>query len=190
MESQPALSPDGSQVAFTWDGEAGDNWDIYVKVVGAESRLRLTNSPSQESSPAWSPNGEHIAFRRNTGPGSGFYAVPVLGGAERKIASAFPVRAHHRGRNLDWTSDGRFLLVTDRENVDEPWGLYKIDQRTGERIRLVAPRPPGAVKKFNDRDALLRVRDAKPNTDAEHRVPTGPVQYAQPNFFTAPLRRA
>jgi hypothetical protein len=31
---------------------------------------------------------------------------------------------------------------------------------------------PGAVKKVNGRDALLRVRDGKLNTDAEHRVPT------------------
>ena len=30
----------------------------------------------------------------------------------------------------------------------------------------------GAVKKSNGRDALPRVRDDKPNTDAEHRVPT------------------
>ena len=44
-----------------------------------------------------------------------------------------------------------------------------------------------AVKKFNGRDALLRVRDGKPNTDAEHRVPTESGLQAQTNFFTAPL---
>jgi hypothetical protein len=32
---------------------------------------------------------------------------------------------------------------------------------------------PETGKKINGRDALLRVCDAKPNTDAEHRVPTG-----------------
>jgi len=31
--------------------------------------------------------------------------------------------------------------------------------------------PPEGVKQFNGRDALLRVRDGKPKTDAEHRVP-------------------
>src|SRR5688572_23274661 len=71
MESQPALSPDGRQVAFTWDGENGDNWDVYLKAIGTDSRLRLTSSPSQESSPAWSPDGNFVAFRRNTGPTSG-----------------------------------------------------------------------------------------------------------------------
>ena len=43
---------------------------------------------------------------------------------------------------------------------------------------------PEAVKKFNGRDALLRVRDGKPNTDADHRVPTGSRLYAEPNLFT------
>ena len=46
-----------------------------------------------------------------------------------------------------------------------------------------------AVKEFKGRDALLRVRDGKPNRDAEHRVPTKSGSYAQPNFFTAPLRK-
>jgi hypothetical protein len=32
--------------------------------------------------------------------------------------------------------------------------------------------PPEAVTKSNGRDALLRVRDGRLNTDAEHRVPT------------------
>ncbi|MCI0624311.1 MAG: hypothetical protein L0387_22150, partial [Acidobacteria bacterium] len=46
-----------------------------------------------------------------------------------------------------------------------------------------------AVQKFKGRDALLRVHDGKPNTDAEHRVPTGSGSCAQPNSFTAPLSR-
>src|SRR5688572_12304821 len=46
--------------------------------------------------------------------------------------------------------------------------------------------PPEAVEKFNGRDALLRVRDDKPNTDAEHRVPTESRLYDQPNFSQLP----
>ena len=38
-----------------------------------------------------------------------------------------------------------------------------------------------------DNPLKLRVRDGKLNTDAEHRVPTGPGLYTQPNFFTASL---
>ena len=32
---------------------------------------------------------------------------------------------------------------------------------------------PEAVEEVIGRDALLRLRDGKPNTDGEHRVPTG-----------------
>jgi Tol biopolymer transport system component len=39
------FSPDGNQIAFSWTGEKGDNWDIYVKLIGAEKPLRLTTDP-------------------------------------------------------------------------------------------------------------------------------------------------
>ena len=49
--------------------------------------------------------------------------------------------------------------------------------------------PLEAVKKFNGRDALQRVRDGKPNTDAEHRVPTRSRLYDEPNFFRPSLKK-
>jgi hypothetical protein len=33
QESRPAFSPDGNQLAFNWNGEKEDNWDIYIKTV-------------------------------------------------------------------------------------------------------------------------------------------------------------
>ena len=142
QECQPALSPDGKQVAFTWEGDGPTNWDIYVKIVATDSLLRLTLHPGQDTSPAWSPDGRFIAYRRNTGVGSGYYVVPALGGTERKIASAFPVRVQHRGRTLDWTPDGKSLVVTDRKSVAEPFALYRVDIETGEKIQLTFPQPP------------------------------------------------
>ena len=35
---QPSLSPDGSQVAFSWNGPNANNYDIYVKLVGPVSQ--------------------------------------------------------------------------------------------------------------------------------------------------------
>ena len=58
--------------------------------------------------------------------------------------------------------------------------------RKGKRVLLsmhFGPPLPEAVKKFNGRDALLRVRDAKPKTDAGHRVPTESGLRVQTNFF-------
>ncbi len=53
QEEQPAFSPDGKQVAYTWRGEKGGNSNIYVKLIGAGTPLRLTTKPSPERSPAW-----------------------------------------------------------------------------------------------------------------------------------------
>src|SRR4029078_282009 len=83
-ELNPAFSPDGKQVDFVWTGERDDNFDIYVKLIGAGEPLRLTPNTAREMSPAWSPDGRYIAFLRGTGDGKGFYVVPALGGAERK----------------------------------------------------------------------------------------------------------
>ncbi|MGC2185531.1 MAG: protein kinase [Terriglobales bacterium] len=62
---QPSFSPDGNQIAFTWDGEKRENADIYVKLIGTSSPpLRLTTDPAADFSPAWSPDGRFIAFLR------------------------------------------------------------------------------------------------------------------------------
>jgi len=51
-QSSPSFSPDGDQVAFSWNGEKQDNFDIYVKQIGVEAPLRLTTDPGADLSPA------------------------------------------------------------------------------------------------------------------------------------------
>ena len=54
-ERAPSLSPDGSRVAFAWNGPTQDNYDIYVKLAGPGEPHRLTTSSARDESPAWSP---------------------------------------------------------------------------------------------------------------------------------------
>ena len=63
MEILPAFSPDGKQVAFAWEGEKGDNFDIYVKLVEAGTPHRLTTHPAHDAFPAWSPDGSLHCFQ-------------------------------------------------------------------------------------------------------------------------------
>ena len=69
-ERYPTFSPDGSQVAFAWDGEKSDNWDIYIAMIGSSEVRRLTIDPRPDVTPIWSPDGRQIAFVR-VGPESG-----------------------------------------------------------------------------------------------------------------------
>ena len=86
-ERQPSFSPDGNQVAFSWNGEKQDNFDIYVKLIGPGTQLRLTTAPEADTCPAWSPDGSSIAFIREglRGKASVFLISP-LGPPERRVA--------------------------------------------------------------------------------------------------------
>ena len=85
LEYEPALSPDGNQVAFSWNGENKDNFDIYVRLVEGGAALRLTTDPAPDHAPAWSPDGSRLAFLRD----NAIYLIPALGGVERKLVQ-FP----------------------------------------------------------------------------------------------------
>ena len=75
----PALSPDGSLVAFSWNGEKRDALGIYVKPVRSGAPLRLTDDPSEEVSPAWSPDGRTIAFLRRVNDSSAaLFLAPIF----------------------------------------------------------------------------------------------------------------
>lgn len=139
----PTFSPDGRQVAFTWNGDAQDNFDVYVKLVNSSSQpLRLTTSKDVDYSPAWSPDGEWIAFCRGTDAGFGaVWIVPALGGAERKITDLY-VPGTPWTRALSWTPDSKHLIVAAPIKAGAPLSLQSVEVSTGSRIvltRLGAP---------------------------------------------------
>ena len=129
----PAFSPDGKQVAFAWNGEKEDNFDIYVKLLDAGSPLRLTSNPADETNPAWSPDGRYIAFCRYVSDRVEIWMVPALGGAERKLGES------EECGGLSWSPDGKFLALVDRNQPQASFAIFLLTIETGEERTVTTP---------------------------------------------------
>jgi Tol biopolymer transport system component len=142
-----SFSPDGDEVVFASAGEKGDNWDIWLKIVGEPEARRLTTDPTVDDNPSWSPDGKQIAFLRfpelhgsqpltTYDPGV-LHLVSPLGGPERPI-SELPVRYPP-----SWSPDGRWLAAAKaRRGTDPPGGIHLIPVGRGKPRALTSPQPP------------------------------------------------
>jgi Tol biopolymer transport system component/DNA-binding winged helix-turn-helix (wHTH) protein len=135
QEVAPAFSPDGSQVAFVWNGESGHGFDLYVKTIGSERMLRLTHHPAKLISPAWSPEGTQIAFARSAEDDSGIFLVPALGGSERKLASAV---FWEDLAQIGWSPDGKLLAYSSAD--ENGWHVFLLSLDT-LKPRKLSPAP-------------------------------------------------
>lgn len=141
QEVAPTFSPDGTQVAFGWTGDpaAGSSgFDLYVKVVGSENVLRLTQHPSKFIFPAWSPDGTQIAFHRISGADTGLYVVPALGGLERKLRSTHI--GHGLEASISWSPDGKWIAFTDAllDSGEEQLNLLSLETLKSNQVTHVA----------------------------------------------------
>ena len=141
-EDMPSLLPDGTQVAFRWNGEAEDNFDIYVKLVGRGDPIRLTIDPAPDTLPKYSPDGNWIAFLRElAAPGGdqsnrlGVYVIPALGGAERRVGDAAEL-------SLAWSADSSSLVISRSPADTQQPGLFMLSIRTGQLSQLTSPGAP------------------------------------------------
>jgi Tol biopolymer transport system component/DNA-binding winged helix-turn-helix (wHTH) protein len=116
-ETQAAFSSDGEQVAFTWDGNSATGTDIYVKRVGTEDSLRLTQGFGFVCCAAWTSDNRYIAFAACSSERQGIFLVPSLGGLPRKI--------WNRGcGDLGASPTEPLVAFGDKSSPDSPFALF------------------------------------------------------------------
>ena len=76
---QNAISPDGSTVAFVYQG---DVW--AVPAAGGEA-IRLTTNPAHDTEPRWTPDGKYVIFASYREGQKDIWAVSVDGGRPKRL---------------------------------------------------------------------------------------------------------
>ncbi|MFN8549064.1 MAG: S41 family peptidase [Candidatus Eisenbacteria bacterium] len=128
MARKPAVSPDGREIAFSYQG---DLW--LVASEGGDAR-RLTANDAYESNACWSPDGKWIAFSSNRDGSDDVYAIPVQGGTVRRLTSHIEA-----DQPVDWTADSRAVLFESRRQLldgREP-GLWMVSLDGGTPIEIL-----------------------------------------------------
>ena len=137
IQAQPSLSPDGSQVAFSWNGPNEDNFDIYVKLVGPGDSVRVTTAPYRDTAPSWSPDGRQIAFLRYISrQHAGLIVIPALGGGVEHNVADLHLPVINMDTTLSWSVDSKQIAVSGRFREDEPFGVWLVRLDGGPPRRL------------------------------------------------------
>ena len=147
--SEPALSPDGSEIAFV---SGGDIWTVPAS--GGEARL-LVAHPAMESRPLYAPDGKSLAFvSTRTGNGD-VYVLELASGALRRLTFD---DGHDQ---LDaWSPDGRFVYFSSSsQDVSGMNDIFRVSVEGGTPMPVsadryvneffAAPSPDGAVLAFS-----------------------------------------
>lgn len=85
-ESDPAIAPDGRQLAFVVrTGEGPGQGDLFVRALPWGETRRLTSAAADERMPAWAPDGRTLAFVRTTADRCDLVVQDVATSAERIV---------------------------------------------------------------------------------------------------------
>jgi eukaryotic-like serine/threonine-protein kinase len=129
FQGYPTFSPDGTQAAFIWNGGQGLATHVYVKMIGAETYLPLTNGPLPDINPSWAPNGKSIAFLRHlSATRTAVFTIDPLGGQERMVAEIIfePYQA------LSWSHDSKWLVASAKQADGQAARIVAIAVDTGQ----------------------------------------------------------
>ena len=137
VETGPALSPDGTTVAYAMS--VNGSWGIYAQRVGGRNATAIVDDPKRdEGAPAYSPDGTQIAFHESDEDG-GIFIAGATGESVRRVTDA--------GFDPAWSNDGKKIAYSTEE-VRDPSA-----RQTTSELHVVDA-AGGAPRKIVDGDAI------------------------------------
>jgi len=149
--ADPAISPDGSEIAFS---SGGDIWT--VPATGGEAHL-LISDPAFDSMPMYSPDGKYLAFN-STRTGNGDIYIFNLKTSELKRLTFDDGNEALSG----WSPDGKYVYyATSSHDISGMSDVYRIKATGGTPMAVsnnrymseffAAPSPDGKTLAINAR---------------------------------------
>ncbi len=118
-DADPAISPDGTQLAFA--SRRNENWDIYLLDLTTGTETQLTTHPHYDAAPAWSPDGSQLAFESFR---SGDLDVWLIDFAANNALKNLTADSPAYDFSPAWNDTGGTLFFTSaRGGNDDIWAL-------------------------------------------------------------------
>jgi serine/threonine protein kinase/Tol biopolymer transport system component len=163
LNAFPALSREGTLLAFASDRNEAGNLDIWMQQLGGRDPFRLTTDEADDTDPSLSPDGTRVAFRSERN-GGGIYIVPSMGGEATLLVPG--------GRAPRFSPDGRWIAYwAGRESSDllpGTAGVYVIESGGGQPRRIGTDLGAALDPVWSPQsDAVLALgrRDSDPSAD-------------------------
>ncbi|WP_245579260.1 S41 family peptidase [Algoriphagus mannitolivorans] len=148
----PAISPDGSQIVFTYKG------DLYLVASSGGKATQLTFHEAHDFKPVWSKDGSQIAFASDRYGNFDIFIMSAAGGEATRLT-------YHSNDELpyDFTSDGeKVIFGTTRMDIAEhrqyPTGsqpeLYQVPKKGG-RVDQIWTIPAEYVQTSKDGSKMI-----------------------------------
>jgi Tol biopolymer transport system component/DNA-binding winged helix-turn-helix (wHTH) protein len=135
IERYPALSPDGTMLAYS-AGTNLTNRQIFLRIVKGDSSLQLTHETFDATSPAWSPDGTTLAYAVfQDGHPCRIMEMDIPAGAPHQVGSC---RSAER-IELTFDPSGQALVFADNAAPGAPTHLVRFDVESGHVTPITDP---------------------------------------------------
>src|SRR5262245_54501253 len=125
--TEPALSPDGSEIAFV---SGGDIWTATA--TGGEAHL-LVSHPATESRPLYSPDGRKLAFGSTRTGNGDIYILTIDTGELKRLTF------DDSNDQLDaWSTDGRWIYFSSNTLDNGGTDVFRVSSDGGTPMQVAA----------------------------------------------------
>lgn len=132
----PALSPDGTKIAFA--SNRSGYWDLYLLEIASGETTRLTDTEAYDGAPSWSPDGAWIASETYYDENLEIFIQSVSDSSQKPVRLTFDDAADY---SPAWAPKGRQLAFVTTRNGDSEIYLADLDDTSDARFTNLSNTP-------------------------------------------------